>query len=365
MIGVTGSAPARSLQGSIIRDSLPAVELITLIAIVLIVGAAFRSVLAPVIALLTAGVAYVVTLRLSAYLSARLDLASPDELEPVVVALLLGVVTDYVIFFCSSLRDQTPRLLAGEGRDRSEVRRASIAATTLAIARSGPIVAVAGLAVTLGTATLLAAESPFFRALGPALAFTVTVGLIVAITLVPALMAILGDHVFWPSRRRHRAGADDPEPAGTSGPGLVGALAPGHARRDPDLAARRHREGHLQPSGRPARAGAVPRGPGAVGVVGAPPGPRGVLPRRAAAGQRHPGDRGERAAGLLRGHPVPDRARRRGRRRRRGPPGPAPGSAPGWPRCPGSPACSDPDRNRPRSTGGCSSRPAATPPGSC
>ncbi len=220
VIGVTGSAPARSLQGSIIRDSLPAVELFTLIAIVLIVGAAFRSVLAPVIALLTAGVAYVVTLRLSAYLSARFDLASPDELEPVVVALLLGVVTDYVIFFCSSLRDQTPQVVAGEGRERSEVRRASIAATTLAIARSGPIVAVAGLAVTLGTATLLAAQSPFFRALGPALAFTVTVGLVVAITLVPALMAILGDRVFWPSRRRHRADAEDPEPAATSGAGL-------------------------------------------------------------------------------------------------------------------------------------------------
>ena len=217
VIGVTGSAPARSLQGSIIRDSLPDVELFTLIAIVMIVGFAFRSAVAPVIALATAGVAYVVTLRLSAYLSGRFDLASPDELEPVVVALLLGVVTDYVIFFCSSLRDQTPQVLPGEGRERAEVRRASIAATTLAIARSGPIVAVAGLAVALGTATLLAAQSPFFRALGPALAFTVTVGLVVAITLVPALMAILGDRVFWPSRRRHRRGVDEPEPEGSEG----------------------------------------------------------------------------------------------------------------------------------------------------
>ncbi len=208
VVGVTGSAPARSLQGSIIRDALPGVELATLLAIVLIVGLAFRSVVAPAIALVTAGVAYVVTLRLSAYLSGRFDLASPDELEPVVVALLLGVVTDYVIFFCSSLRDQTPQVLPGTGRDRAEVRAASVAATTAAIARSGPIVAVAGLAVALGTGTLLAAESPFFRALGPALAFTVTVGLVVAITLVPALMAVLGDRVFWPSRRRLDANSD-------------------------------------------------------------------------------------------------------------------------------------------------------------
>ncbi|QVT78504.1 putative transport protein MmpL9 [Nocardioides aquaticus] len=200
VVGVTGSAPARSQQGAIIRDALPGVEAITLLAIVLIVGFAFRSLVAPLIALVAAGVSFVVTLRLTAYFSDLLGLASPDELEPVVIALLLGVVTDYVIFFCSSLRDQQPALLRGQGT-RAEVRAASIAATTASVRRSGPIVAVAGLAVAAGTATLLAAESPFFRALGPALAFTVTVGLVVAITLVPALMAILGGLVFWPSRR--------------------------------------------------------------------------------------------------------------------------------------------------------------------
>lgn len=208
VVGVTGSAPARAQQGAIIRDSLPGVEAATLLAIVLIVAVAFRSAVAPLIALLAAGVSFVVTLRLTAYFSDLLGLASPDELEPVVIALLLGVVTDYVIFFCSSLRDQRPALLRGQGT-RAEVRRASVAATTASIARSGPIVAVAGLAVAAGTATLLAAESPFFRALGPALAFTVTVGLVVAVTLVPALMAILGDRVFWPS---HRPG--DPRPGG-------------------------------------------------------------------------------------------------------------------------------------------------------
>ncbi len=207
VVGVTGSAPARSLQGSIIRDALPMVEGFTLLAIVLIVGAAFRSLVAPVLALVTAGVAYVVTLRLTAYFSDRFDLASPDELEPVVVALLLGVVTDYVIFFCTSLRDQSPALVRGEA-DAAEVRRAMRAATTAAIARSGPIVAVAGLAVAAGTATLLNAGSPFFRALGPALAFTVSVGLVVAVTLVPAMMAIAGDRIFWPSRRpREREGS--------------------------------------------------------------------------------------------------------------------------------------------------------------
>ncbi|WP_168929362.1 MMPL family transporter [Nocardioides sp. GY 10113] len=192
VVGVTGSAPARIAQGSIIRSSLPTVELATLLAIALIVAASFRSLVAPLVTAGTAATAYVVTLHVSGYVAALLDLPSPDELEPVVVALLLGVVTDYVVFFCSALRDLGPgRRSTAAGRD--------VAAR--AIARSAPIVGVAGLAVAAGTAALLAAESPFFRTLGPALALTVLVGLLVAITLVPALLAVLGDRIFWPGRR--------------------------------------------------------------------------------------------------------------------------------------------------------------------
>ena len=207
VVGVTGSAPAREEQGHIISHALPDVELATLAAIMLIVGLSFRSLVTPLVTVVTAGVAYVATFRVSGLATQLLDLPSPDELEPVVVALLLGVVTDYVVFFCSALR--TERRAAFPARE----------AATRAIARSGPIVVVAGVAVAAGTATLLAAASPFFRALGPALAFTIVVGLLVAVTLVPALIAVLGDAVFWPSRSvprvegpirrlfRHRAAA--------------------------------------------------------------------------------------------------------------------------------------------------------------
>ncbi len=192
VVGVTGSAPARTAQGHIIESSLPTVEIATLLAIALIVAVSFRSLVAPVVTAVTAATAYVVTLEVSGYVAAALDLPSPEELEPVVVALLLGIVTDYVVFFCSALRDLVPtRPTPADGHE--------IAAR--AITRSAPIVAVAGLSVAAGTGALVAANSPFFRALGPALAFTVVVGLLVAITLVPALLAVLGDRIFWPGRR--------------------------------------------------------------------------------------------------------------------------------------------------------------------
>lgn len=212
VVGVTGSVPARSSQGRIITDHLPLVELTTLLAIVLIAGLAFRSVVAPLVALLTTGVAYVLTLRLSGAVTGLLGLSTPSELEPVVVALLLGVVTDYVVFFFSALRND---LAAGASR-----HQAAVSAT----ARYVPVVTVAGLAVAAGTAALYAAESPFFRPLGPALAFTVLVALLVAVTLVPALMAVLGRLILWPTRDVATQGDDSRDRAGR--PKLSARLSP-------------------------------------------------------------------------------------------------------------------------------------------
>lgn len=210
VVGVSGSVPARAAQGDLIRDNLPLAELLTLLAIVLIVGVAMRSVVAPLVAVLSAGVAYVMTLRISGALTTALGVSSPSELEPVVVALLLGVVTDYVIFYLTAMRRELRK-------GRTSLDAAQAAATTF-----GPIVMVAGLAVAAGTGALLVAESTFFRALGPALIFTVLVGLVVAVTLVPALMAVLGRWCFWPDRPDRAA---DPEAPARS-EGAEGSASP-------------------------------------------------------------------------------------------------------------------------------------------
>ncbi len=188
VVGITGSVPARAAQARIISEHLRFVELSTVFAIMLLVGLSFSSVVAPLVAVGVTGVAYVMTLRLSGLLAGVIGISTPSELEPVVVAMLLGVVTDYVVFFFSALRNQLAITSSKE------------AAATAATARFGPIVTVAGFAVAAGTAALSAAHSSFFRGLGPALAFTVLVALVVAVTLVPAVMAVLGRFILWPTR---------------------------------------------------------------------------------------------------------------------------------------------------------------------
>lgn len=188
LAGVTGVVPARVEQGRLIKDSLPLVEAATVLVVALVIGVTFRSVVAPLLTLVAVGLSFVVAVRVLAALGELFDVAVPSELEPLVLVLLLGIVTDYAIFFLSGLRH---RLNAGE--DRLAAARGTAVEFT-------PIVLAAGLVVAAGTASLLAAQLEFFRVFGPGLALTVLVGLAVAVTFVPATLAVLGRLAYWPVR---------------------------------------------------------------------------------------------------------------------------------------------------------------------
>jgi RND superfamily putative drug exporter len=185
-IGVTGPAPARDQQFQEIEHALPIVEAGTVLIILLVVGLTFRALGAPLIALFTAAISFLVARGVIPWVGTRLGVDIPQEVEPLVVALTLGIVTDYAIFYLSGMR----RSLL-DGRPPADSARAATIRVT-------PIVATAGLIVVAGTASLLVGDLDFFRAFGPGLALTAAVALLVSITLIPALLAILGRLVFWP-----------------------------------------------------------------------------------------------------------------------------------------------------------------------
>ena len=195
----TGVIPGQLEQSKAVKRALPWVELATLLAIALILGIYFRSVVAPLVTLVTAVVAYVLALRAVALYSTHVGSTLPHEIEPLVVVLLLGVVTDYSVFFMTGLRD---RLREGEPL---------LPAATRTTQQFLPIIFTAGLLVSGGVATLRVANLGFLQALGPAMAITVLVGMLVSITFVPALMALLGRHLFWPGHRLTGARAEAAE----------------------------------------------------------------------------------------------------------------------------------------------------------
>lgn len=186
----TGALLARQSEFDQIQRSLPWVTLATVLLIALILAATFRAVVPPLLVLGTAGIAYTIAVRLIARIAEARHQAVPKEVEPVLVALLLGLVTDYAIFFLAGMRR---RLAAGASR---------YAAADETTRENLPIILVAGLIVALGSLSLVAGHLAVFRSFGPGMALAVVVALAVATTFIPGLLALLGPLAFWPSLQR-------------------------------------------------------------------------------------------------------------------------------------------------------------------
>ena len=216
VVGVTGPVPAEYDQSQIIGKYLEWVELLTIVAIALIVGLRFRSIGAPLATLTCAAAAYVVAVRIVAWLAHQMGVTLPPDLDPVLVVLLLGVTTDYTVFFLDGMR---ARLTGGEPRVR---------AARLATAEFAPIIVAAGVIVAAASASLAVARTQLLSAFGPGLALTVLTAMVTSMTLGPALMAIFGGWLFRPVPRwMRRQGVSRREGGGGEPVGAAGRWAPG------------------------------------------------------------------------------------------------------------------------------------------
>jgi putative drug exporter of the RND superfamily len=182
----TGFIPGSIAQSNEIDDGLLWVEVASILLVATILGLYLRSVVAPLVTLAAAGLAYLIAIHVMSYLAHRVGLNIQHEVEPIVVVLLLAVVTDYSVFLLSGMLG---RIRAGE-----PPRRAARNATAQVL----PIILTAGLLIAAGLATLRLASIDFVRALGPAMAVVVLISLAVSLLFVPAAMGILGRTTFWP-----------------------------------------------------------------------------------------------------------------------------------------------------------------------
>ena len=193
-VGITGAIPARAEQADLIAERLPVIELVTVAIIVLAVALYLRSPLAPLVALLTVAVAYLVSVRLVALLGQRFEISVAPEVEPIMVALLFGVITDYGLFYMSRFRSRLRRGVEAQAAARETAEELT------------PLILACGISVAAGAMALAVADLGFLRAFGPGMALAVLVGLVVTITFMPALMALLGRALLWPSSQRAPSG---------------------------------------------------------------------------------------------------------------------------------------------------------------
>ncbi len=193
--GLTGTAPIAADGSNALRDAERIVTAATLVLIVALLLLIFRSPVAALLPLITVGVVLAVSTSLVAIAGTVLDVQVGQELPTMLTVVLFGIGTDYLLFLLFRFRE---RLRAGDEPGQAIV---------VAVERVGEAIFSAAFAVIAAFGALVLAALGFFTTLGPALALGVVVMLLAALTLVPAVVAILGRRVFWPStsdKRRSR-----------------------------------------------------------------------------------------------------------------------------------------------------------------
>ena len=191
-IRVTGPAGVIRDSVTVFRGADITLLTVTIGLVLVLLLVIYRSPVLAAVPLLAVGVAMAVTSAIGAAL-ARAGLAGVSEMTASIgTVLLFGVGTDYCLFLIMRYREQLT-----ETPNRHE-------AMVAALRRVGPAIVFSAGTVIVGLLTLLAASLPSYRSLGPYLAVSVAVMLLVAVTFVPALVLLLGRYAFWPLKTHAR-----------------------------------------------------------------------------------------------------------------------------------------------------------------
>lgn len=207
----SGEAPIAVDNADAVASAAGVVAAATIGLIAILQLLIFRSVLAALIPVLSVGVVQVVAGGVAGGLSSLFGYKVASFAPILVIVVLFGVGTDYILFLLFRYRE---RLRAGD-----LPREALVAA----VARVGEAVTSAAGVVALAFATLVVSPLGSFRTLGPTLAACVLVMMAAALTLVPAVFTLLGERIFWPSKKWR----ETPEGRFAAGLGQLTARRPG------------------------------------------------------------------------------------------------------------------------------------------
>ncbi len=160
-------------------------ELLSVLFILALLFLTFRALLAPFVALLPSVVAMFAAGPVIA-VSTHLGVQVSDLTPILLTVVLLGAGTDYGLFLIFRVREELRR-----GKPVHE-------AVSFSLCKVGESITFSGLTVIGALAAVVVATFGLYQGLGPALAIGIAVALLANLTLLPALLAVLGRSVFWP-----------------------------------------------------------------------------------------------------------------------------------------------------------------------
>jgi putative drug exporter of the RND superfamily len=156
--------------------------------VIVILLLTYRSPVLWLLPVISAGVALTSAQGVIYLLAKYADLTVNVQSQGILTVLVFGAGTDYALLLVARYREELRR-----HEDRHE-------AMAFALHRAGPAIFASAATVVLGMLVLLVAELNSTKGMGPVAAIGIAVGLLAMLSLLPALLVIVGRWVFWPVR---------------------------------------------------------------------------------------------------------------------------------------------------------------------
>jgi RND superfamily putative drug exporter len=174
-----------SLQTS--QGNTTSFTVLFIIAFLLLV---FRAPLAPLITLIPAGLVVLLAGPVITGAANHLHLTVSTITPLLLIVLLLGAGTDYALFLIYRVREELRNGLTPPDAVRK------------AVSTVGETITFSAFTVMAALLSLVVAQFGIYQSLGPSLAIGIFLMLLAGLTLLPALLAIFGRAVFWPTSTR-------------------------------------------------------------------------------------------------------------------------------------------------------------------
>ncbi len=191
---VTGSAAMGADTKTASTDDVSNIDKFTVLVVVVLLLIYFRSILTPFVPLASIGIAIVASMGAVALVSYFIDLYYIVQMLMIVI--MMGAGIDYCVFMLSRYVE--------ERREGREVK-ASIITT---VQHAGKSIASSGMTAALGFGALALTGQGMFVSMGIGVSIGLMISMITALTLIPAVLTIVGDKLFWPNKIHNvKAGA--------------------------------------------------------------------------------------------------------------------------------------------------------------
>ena len=185
---VSGGAAISSDIMTSMSSDFQLIEFVTIPVLIILMGMFFRSFVTPVLPLTAVMIALGLS-QAAVYIIGTYVAGVDSQITTMLFSILMGVGTDYSIFIVARFREERIK-----GATRDEAVKTSVTWAGESIATSGATVMIAFLSLGIASYSMI-------KVMGLIMGIAILMALMIALTLVPSFLMLIGNRVFWPTNK--------------------------------------------------------------------------------------------------------------------------------------------------------------------